>query len=81
MNIKKLAKFIIDNTTNLFGSFAKCPEDAKSMMIKNVSKKFGVSESDLIAEIATVLMFEKKLNLFISLILTGYKENRKWKRL
>lgn len=59
MKMEKLAKFIIDNATNLFGSFDKCPEDAKSMMIEKVSKKFGVSESDLICEIATILMFVK----------------------
>lgn len=57
MKMEKLAKFIIDNANNLFGSFDKCPEDVKSVMIKKVSKKFGVSETDLIGEIATILMF------------------------
>lgn len=55
--MEKLAKFIIGNATNLYGSFDKCPEDVKSMMLQKVSKKFGVSETDLITEIATILTF------------------------
>lgn len=57
MKIENVAKFVINSAVDLFGSFDKCPEDAKSMMIEKVSKKFGFSESDLIAEIATILMF------------------------
>ena len=56
MKMEKLAKFIIDNATNLFGSFEKCPEGVKSMMIEKVGKKFGVSETDLISEIAELLI-------------------------
>ena len=57
--MKKLANFVISSAVDLFGSFDKCPENVKSMMLEKVSKKFGVSESDLIAEIATVLVFGK----------------------
>lgn len=56
MNMKKLANFVIDNAVNLYGSFAKCPENIKSMMIEKVSKKFGVDETDLMAEIAEMLL-------------------------
>ena len=55
--MEKLANFVINSAVDLYGSFAKCPENVKSMMIQKVSKRFGVKESDLIAEIATILVF------------------------
>lgn len=56
-SMKKLANFIIGSAVDMFGSFDNCPNDVKSLMLERVSKRFNVSETDLMAEITTILVF------------------------
>jgi hypothetical protein len=55
--MKKLANFIISSAANMYGSFDNCPNDVKSLMLEKVGKRFNVSETDLMAEITTILVF------------------------
>ena len=56
-SMKKLANFIISSAVDMYGSFDNCPNDVKSLMLEKVGKRFNVSETDLMAEIATILVF------------------------